>query len=229
MAATAKLVTPPATEPPTALHQLHADRAGLTRELTALTASATKLREAGAGEAAAQSQLDELGRTEIAAMVAWASNGCRGEAPKADQQTRIRLGQQLNAAQLAAAAAKGAGADIDQKIADLNSRLQAIGRQIEEISLDTMETEHGNIIARYRENCEHGAKLAAAIHGLASFFGDTGRNLISRGEQQAGTAYLQRASALTNLKLPSPGVTRHEIEAAAHEWGRRAATLRAGT
>jgi hypothetical protein len=228
MAATAKIQTP-TPRPATASEKLHSDRASLTRELAALTASAAKLRETGAGEAAAQSELDELGRTEIAEMTKWATEGCHGSAPSSNQQKRIVLGQQLNAAQLAAAAAKGAGADLDLRIADLNSRLQAIGRQIEEISLDAMETEHGHIIAQYRANCEHGSKLAAQIHGLASYYGDKGRNLISRGEQDAGMAYLQRASALTNLKLPNPGVTRGEIEAAAHEWGRRAAALRSGS
>ena len=161
-------------------------------------------------------------------MLKWATEGCHGEAPHSDQQTRIRLAQKLNAAQAAAAAAKSAGADIDQKIAGLNDKLRTIGAQIDQAIFDKMETEHGHVIAEYRANCEHGSKLAAKIHGLASYFGDTGRTIISRGDQDAGTTYLQRASALTNIKLPSPGVTRHEIEAAAHDWGRRVATLRAG-
>jgi hypothetical protein len=228
MAATAKIQTP-TPQPATALEKLHSDRAGLTRELAALTASAAKLRETGAGEAAAQSELDELGRTEIAEMTQWATEGCQGPAPRSNQQKRIVLGQQLNAAQLAAAAARGAGADINTKISALNDQLRAIGAQIEQAVFDKMETEHTFIIDQYRAICEQGSKLAAQIHGLASYYGDTGRTIISRGDQDAGTAYLQRASALTGLKLPNPGVTRHEIEAAAHEWGRRAATLRSGS
>jgi hypothetical protein len=228
MAATATKIQPATPLPATPLERLHSERASLTRELAALTASAAKLRETGAGEAAAQSELDELGRTEIAEMTAWATEGCHGPAPRSNQQKRIVLGQQLNAAQLAAAAARGAGADIDQKISALNDQLRAIGAQIEQAIFDKMETEHSFTIDQYRAICEQGAKLAAQIHGLASYYGDKGRNLISQGNQDAGMVYLQHASALTNIKLPSPGVNRIEIEAAAHEWGRRAAILRNG-
>ena len=225
MAAT-KLLTP-ATEPATALQVLHSERAGLTRELAALNASAARLRETSNAEAAVLQEIEAMGAAEIAGMTKWATGGCIGDAPRPDQNKRIVLGQKLNAAQAAATAAKGAGADIDQKIAVLNNGLLAIGAQIEQAIFDKMEAEHGQIITLYRAVCEQGSKLAAQIHGLASFYGDTGRTLISRGDQDAGTSYLQRGAALTNVKLPNPGVTRHEIEAAAHEWGRRAATLRA--
>lgn len=227
MAATAKSLTP-ATEPATPLERLHAERAGLTSELAVLNASSARLQETAASEAAVLREIGAMGSAEIDAMKAWASAGCVGDQPTPDQKQRRALAEKLAAAQAAAAAAKGAGADIDQKIATLNDRLRSIDAQTEQAIFDKMETEHGHIIAQYRANCEHGSKLAAQIHGLASFYGDTGRTLISRGNQDAGMKYLQLASGLTSIKLPNPGVSRHEIEAAANEWGRRAAALRAG-
>jgi hypothetical protein len=220
MAATATKLTP-STE-------LHAERAGLASELAALNASSARLRETANAEAAVLREIGAMGSAEIAAMTAWASGGCVGDQPPPDLKLRRSLAEKLSAAQAAATAAKGAGADIDQKIAALNEQLREVGQQIEQAIFDRLETEHGFIIDQYRANCELGSKLAAQIHGLASFYGDTGRTLISRGNQDAGMKYLQLASALTNIKLPNPGVTRHEIEAAAANWGRRAATLRAG-
>jgi hypothetical protein len=226
---TAQTTTALATaKPATALETLHRDRAGLTSELAALSASSARLNETANAEAAVLSEIGAMGSAEIAAMTAWATAGCVGDPPAPDQKQRRALAEKLATAQAAATAAKGAGADIDHQIAQLNDRLRTIGGQIEQAIFDKMETEHGHIIAQYRAVCEQGSKLAAKIHGLASFYGDAGRTLISRGDQDAGAVYLQRASALTNIKLPNPGVSRLEIEAGAHEWGRRAATLRSG-
>jgi hypothetical protein len=221
--AAVKLAVP--TEPTTALERLLSDRAGLTRELAVLNASSARLKET-ASEAAVLAEIGAMGSAEIAAMTAWASGGCVGDAPAPDQKQRRALAEKLATAQTAATAAKGAGADIDHQISELNNRLHAIGAQIEQTVWDTLETDHGHIIAQYRAACEHGSQLAAKIHGLASYYGDAGRTLISHGDQDAGGKYLQRASALTNIKLPNPGVSRHEIEAAALEWGRRAAALK---
>jgi hypothetical protein len=215
-----------ATEP-TPLERLHHERASLARELAEQNRTASRLQEAATSEASALAELAALSDQDTAAMKRWASTGCAGNPPEPDAKQRRALGEKLSSAQAAATAAKGAGADIDQKIAQLNERLRVIGAQIEQAIFDKMETEHTFIIDQYRAICEQGSKLAAQIHGLASFFGDAGRTLIGQGQQDAGTKYLQRASALTNIKLPNPGVTRHEIEAAAHEWSRRAATLRA--
>jgi len=196
--------------------------------LADLTRAAARLREADAAEASALAEINAMAAADIASMTKWATEGCHGSAPRPDQQKRIVLGQQLSAAQAAATVAKAAGADVDQKIAQLNDQLHAISGQLEQAIFDTIEVEHGHIIAQYRAACEQGSKLSAKIHGLASFYGDTGRTLIDRGDQAAGATYLQRASALTNIKLPNPGVSRLEIEAAALEWSRRAATLRSG-
>jgi hypothetical protein len=219
----------PADQPPvTSLERLHHDRAAVARQLANLNTAAGKLRDAATAEAAVLREIGDLGSSEIAAMTAWASGGCAGDPPAPDQKQRRALAEKLAAAQAAAAAAKGAGADIDQKIAQLNDRLRIVSDQIEHAIFDTMETEHGHIIAQYRAACEHGSQLAAKIHGLANYYGETGRSLISRGDQDAGAKYHQRASALTNIKLPNPGVSRLEIEAAAASWGRRAVDLRNG-
>jgi hypothetical protein len=225
----AKIIeAPTVTEPATSFERLHRDHAELTHSLADLNRAAARLKETAAGEAEVLAEISALGTAEIEAMTAWGRGGCIDDAPRPDQNKRIKLGQRLNECSLSATAARGAGADIDNQISGLNDLLRANAAEIEQISFDTMETEHGHIIAQYRANCEHGSKLAAKIHGLANFYGEKGRNLISHGDQDAGAKYLQRASALTNIKLPSPGVTRHEIEAAANDWSRRAATLRSG-
>jgi hypothetical protein len=216
------------TEPITALETLLSDRAGLTRELAGLQASSARLRETATAEAGIIAEIGNVGRDEIAAMVAWASGGCVGDQPAPDQRQRRALAEKLSAAQSAATAAKAAGADIDTQISRVSEQLAINSRNLDQAIFDLLETEHGDIISQYRAVCEHGSKLAAQIHGLATYYGEAGRTLIGRGEQDAGGNYLQRASALTNIKLPNPGVTRLEIEAAASDWGRRAATLRSG-
>jgi hypothetical protein len=227
MAASAtKLPTPSATEPATPLERLHADRAGLTSKLAALNASSARLSEAANAEAAVLREIGVMGSAEIAAMTAWAAAGCVGDQPTPDLKLRRTLGEKLATAQAAAAAAAGASEDINHQISQHTERLALINDQIQQAIFDKMETEHGHIIAQYRAVCEHGSQLAAKIHGLASYYGETGRTLISRGDQDRGATYLQRASALTNIKLPNPGVSRLEIEAAAHEWSRRANVLR---
>ncbi len=131
--------TTPATTP---LERLHATVPALARELDGLNKSSTRLQETAASEAAVLAEIDAMGAAEIAGMTKWATGGCIGDAPRPDQNKRIMLGQKLNAAQAATAAARGAGADINQKISALNDQLRAIGAQIEQAIFDKMETEH---------------------------------------------------------------------------------------
>jgi len=216
------------TERVTALTALYADRKRVADELAALNASSARLNETANAEAGVLAEMVAMSDQDTAAMKKWASGGCVGQPPEPDAKQRRALGEKLSSAQAAATAARNAGADINTKISALNEQLHAVAEQVEQAIFDKMETEHGHTIDQYRAICEQGSKLAAQIHGLASYYGDTGRTLISQGNQDAGMAYLQRASALTNIKLPNPGVTRHEIEAAASNWSRRVATLRAG-
>jgi hypothetical protein len=221
-----KLAVP--TEPTTALTALLADRAGLAAEAKRLAGVLARLQtEAAAGDAL-NAELDRLAETETNEMKAWAAGGCVGPAPKGKQAERQAIAIKMATTNATAAAARAAIADTDAKIAELNNRFRAISAQIDHAVFDTMETEHSQIIHQYAAACEHGAQLAAKIHGLANYYGETGRRLISQGDSDAGAVYLQRGQALTGAKLPSPGVSRHEIEAAASGWSRRAATLRNG-
>src|SRR5712671_2012522 len=126
MAAPATKPLTAAAEPATPLEQLHADRAGLASELAGLNTSSARLRETANAEAAVLREIGELGSAEIAAMTAWASSGCVGDPPAPDQKQRRALAEKLSAAQSAAAAAKGAGQDIDHQIGELNHRLATI-------------------------------------------------------------------------------------------------------
>jgi hypothetical protein len=228
MAAPATKPLTSATEPATPLERLHRDRAGLAGELAALNTSAARLRETANAEAAVLREIGDLGSAEIVAMTGWASGGCVGDPPAPDLKQRRALAEKLVAAQSAAAAAKGAGQDIDQKIADVSNHLRTINAQIEVAAFDAVEVEHAAIMAQYQANCEEGRKLASRIHGLANFYGDKGRALFDRGDQDGATAYMRRSSALTGMKLPNPGVSRANVEAAAAEWGRRIDALRRG-
>ena len=229
MAASATKPLTPATEPATALEQLHADRAGLTRELTGLQASSARLRETANAVAAVSAEIGAMGSAEIAAMTAWASAGCVGEQPAPDLKLRRALGEKLAAAQSAAAAAVGAGQDIDAKIANINHELAGISQAIEKATLDAMQAEFRGLGDQHLAATEAIRKLTAKLHGLCSFLSNEGRRRIDRGEHEAGKAYLARAEALTSIKLASPGVTQGEIIEAANDWARRAAALRSGS
>lgn len=214
-ASAAQSLTRSTTEPATALEQLHADRAGLTRELAGLQASSARLRETATSEAAVLAEIEELGRIEIAQMTKWAREGCHGDAPRSDQQKRIVLGQKLNAAQSAAAAATGAGQDIGHQIVQQTERLATINAEIEQAIFDLIEHEHGDVISEYVGVCERGSQLATQITGLALFYRETGNN--------------QRAAVIFSTKLPVVSTNPREVQLAADAWGRRAAALRSGS
>ena len=173
--------------------------------------------------------IGELSRSETAAMISWPEAGCAGPEPEPDQRQRKQLAEKLQAASAAAAAARGAGTDVDQKILETSNRIRAITAELDETALVTAEAEWRAVLAEYRTHCEAGQRLAAQLHGLALFYGETGRGLLGRGDQDGGTAYVRRSTALGEIKLPTPGVTRHEIEAAALVWSRRIDELRSGT
>jgi hypothetical protein len=226
----------PATKPPalptdkpvTPLEQLHADRAGLTSELAVLSASSTRLRETANAEAAVLREIGEMGTAEIAAITAWASAGCVGEQPAPDLKQRRALAEKLAAAQSAGAAAKGAGQDIDQKIARLNDQLRNIAGQIEKAALDVMHDDFRALNNQHLAATEALRKISAKLHGLCSYLSNEGRRLIDRGEHEAGKRYLARAEALTNIKLANPGVTQGEIIEAANDWALHINALRSG-
>jgi hypothetical protein len=220
----------PATEPATALEQLHAERAGLTGELAVLNASSARLRQTANAEAAVLREIGEMGTAEIAAMTKWATEGCHGDAPRADQQKRIALGQKLNAAQSAAAAAKGAGQDIDNQIGELNQRLRTIGGQIDAAVLDAVEAEFAEVCRQNNVITEQLRKCSLRIFGLCSFLSTEGRRLNDQANTEGGKRYLARAEQLANVanKLPKPGVAQVEIAAAANDWARHIADLRKG-
>jgi hypothetical protein len=214
MAASAKLQAP-APQPATPLERLHSEHAGLTRELAALNAASARLNETVASEAAVLREIGTMGSTEIAAMTAWASGGCVGEQPTPDQKQRRALAEKLAAAQAAATAAKGAGADLDLKISDLNDQLRAIAQQIDVAVFDQIEREHSRVIDEYAQVCKRGSELATRISGTALYFKEMGNH--------------GRAVVIFNTKLPAITTNPHEVKGAADEWSRRAATLRTGT
>lgn len=210
-----KPLTPSTTEPATPLTRLFSDRAGITHALDDLNRAAARLRETGASEAAVEAEIEELGRTEIAQMTKWAREGCHGDAPRSDQQKRIVLGQKLNAAQSAAAAAMGAGVDIDAQIVQQTERLATINAEIEQAIFDLIEREHGDVISEYVGVCERGSQLATQISGLALFYRETGNN--------------QRAAVIFSTKLPAVSTNPREVQLAADAWSRRVAALRSGS
>lgn len=200
------------TEPATPLEQLRADRAELTDELAALNASSARLRETANAEAAVLAEIGAMGSAEIAAMTAWASTGCAGDPPVPDQKQRRALAEKLSVAQSAAAAAKGAGQDIDHQITQQTERLATINEQIELAIFDQIEREHDDVISEFVGVCERGSELATKISGLALLFRETGNN--------------RRAAVIFATKLPMISTNPNQVQAAADTWGRRIAGMR---
>ncbi|SDP49409.1 hypothetical protein [Afipia sp. GAS231] len=228
MAQASHSLTATGIEPATPLERLHAERAGLASELAALSASADRLRGTANAEAAVVREIAEMGNAEIAAMTGWASGGCVGDAPAPDQKQRRSLAEKLMAAQSAAAAAKGAGHDIDHQISQRNDQLGIVNRQIEKASLDAMQADFRALTDQHLAAVEVVRSVSARLFGLCSYLSNEGRRRIDRGDTEGGKAYLARAEALTTNKLPSIGVTQGEIIQAANDWSRRAADLRNG-
>jgi hypothetical protein len=213
---------------PTALTVLYADRQLIADELAALQASSGRLNQAAASEAVVLREIGEMGSAEIAAMTAWAFAGCVGDPPAPDLKQRRALAEKLATAQSAAAAAKGAGADIDRQIGELNDRLRDIGAQIEKATLDAMQADFHGLNNQHLAATEALRKVSARMLGLCSYLANEGRRRCDHGDQEGGKRYLARAEALNSIKLANPGVTQGEIIEAATDWSRRASTLRSG-
>jgi len=214
MAATAKLVTPPATEPTTVLQRLHAERAEIMDQVKRLMGVSARLNtEAAAGDAL-NAELDRLAETETTEMKVWAAGGCVGNPPKGKQTERQAIAVKMAATNATAAAARGAIADTNNQIAALNDRQRSLNNEIDQAVFDHVGHEHDGVAAEYRAVCERASRLAAKIAGLAMYYRDAG--------------FLQQASVISATKLPNPGTNRLEIMAAADVWGRRINDLRKG-
>jgi hypothetical protein len=217
----------PAAPADPALEALRAERAAVAGELTKLQGAAARLRETANAETAALDAVAAFTRSEADELTAWATDGAIGEAPRSDQDQRLRLGLALSEARSARRAVEIAGTEIDHQQREAAERLFAIDRQLEQAILDVLQTEHAGIITEYRALAEQAQKLGAQIHGLAAFLGERGRQLMSTNGP-AGQFYLNRVSSLAEVALPELGCTRAEISIAADGWGRRAAELRSG-
>jgi hypothetical protein len=230
MSAAAAVKPPPSPKaaPATDLERLHADRAGLTGKLVRLKASSARLREAANAEAAVLREIDDLTRADAAAMTAWAAGCCVGDVPVPDQKQRRALAEKLTTAKAAAAAAVGAGHDIDHQISLINQQIAGVSQSIDKAALDIMQAEFGHFREQYAAAMALGGKLAAKIHGLCSFFANEGRRLTDRGEHEAGKRFLAQAEAMTAIRIAKPDVSHGEIIEAADNWSRRLAALRKG-
>jgi hypothetical protein len=215
MAATATKLQTPATEPATPLEQALQASRQLTESLADLNRAAARLHAAANAEADVVAEIAALGAAETEAMTKWGRGGCIGDAPRSDQNQRIKLGQKLNAVQASAAAAVGAGQDINHDILRQTEQLALLNDQIEQAIFDTVEREHGDVIAEYTKVCEQGGQLATRISGLALLFRETGNN--------------QRAAAIFTRKLPTVSTNPREVQLAADAWSRRIAELRKGS
>ena len=212
MAATAtKLPLPTATQP-TPLARLYAERAQAVDSVKRLTGVSTRLHAEAAAGASLIDELAKLAETETNEMRLWADGGCQGAAPKGKQAERQTIAVKMASTNATAAAARGAIADTDNQLAELNDKLRSISDQIEQEIYDLVEREHGDVIAEYAKLCERGSQLATQISGLALLFRETGNN--------------QRAAAIFTRKLPAVSTNPREVQSSADAWGRRIADLR---
>jgi hypothetical protein len=230
MASATKIQPLSADKSATALERLHADRARVAGELAVLSASSARLRGTANAEAAVVREIGEMGNADIAAMTAWASAGCIGDPPAPDLKQRRAIAEKLAAVQAAAAAAKGAGQDIDYQIGQLNEELATLSRQIDAAALDAMQAEFMEIHGQHRIAVESLRTLTAKLTGLCSHFTEQGRHLIDvGGNREAGQRYFARAEALNTVKLTDPGLTHLEMLEGASFWANRAAALSKGS
>lgn len=205
----------PAPQPATGLETLHRERASLTQSLDELNRAAARLHAAANAEADVLAEIAALGAAEIEAMTKWGRAGCIGDAPRSDQNQRIKLGQKLNAAQASAAAAVGAGQDINHDIKRQTEQLALIDDQIQIAVFDLIEREHSRVIDEYAQVCRRGSELATRISGTALYFKEAGNP--------------GRAVVIFNTKLPAITTNPHEVKEAADKWSQRAAALRSGS
>ena len=218
----------PSSETQTLLEQLHSDRARVTGELAALSASSAKLSDAANAEAAVLQEIGELGSVEIAAMTAWASAGCvAADQPVPDQKQRRALSEKLAAAQSASAAAKGACKDIEDQISELQTQLSEIASTIDTAALDAAQAEFLDLVREHSIAIEHCQKLTALLAGFCNHLSTEGRNRTDRGDAIGGLSYLKRLQALP-AKFPVPSISHPEVNEASNNWGIRVAVLRKG-
>ena len=117
--------------PHSELEILKAHRGALNGSLIRLQAERNRLHDAEAAETEALAAIGDLGRAEVDAIRAWASSGSPGSAPGIDAAKRAELTANLVTAQAGAEAGRGAGADVDQELADASREAVDLAGQIE--------------------------------------------------------------------------------------------------
>jgi len=110
---------------------LRAHRAAVTGRIARLAAERDRLRSAEDTEREAVAALAGLGQQEIDAARTWASGSAPGSAPVVDAAKRAELTANLVTAQAGAEAGRGAGADVDQELADASREAVDLAGQIE--------------------------------------------------------------------------------------------------
>ncbi len=202
-----------------------AHRAAVQGRIVKLSAERDRLRTAEGAEREARAALDALGREEVAAARAWASEGAPGNAPAVDGTKRAKLTAALVTAEAASAAARGAGAGIDAELADAQQDVVRTGRQIEAVALDTLSAEFltrwGAIVERAAGFREEIAGALAALSYLRALAEDRAIH----GREGDAVALHRRAEPLSrNLGLdlmPTVGETNAHVPA----WAARFADL----
>ena len=203
------------------LADLKSRRAALAERLAALHDTRDRLRAAEQDETDALQAIGAIDAAERLAMAAWAEAGGHGNGPALDHDARTTATRRLAIAQAKAAAARGAGRDVEAQIVATTAEGADVAAQIERAALadlveqfDTERAGLATLATEVRERVGRTFGCAQLIREHADAHRDAGR----AGEARALYAMLEQLGAVPPLDfVPSVG----EVAAGLPAWASR--------
>ena len=202
------------------LEILRAHRGALNGRIVRLQAERNRLHDAETAETEALKAIGELGRAEVAAVREWASTGSPGPAPKGDAARRAELTRDLVAAEAASAAARGAGAGVDQELADITREAAGLAEQIERAAVvELIELFNGGWSDVQIRAVELRATIARAF-AVLHFLRDRADEHRTRGREAEAMAIFRQVERLSTGLALSVEPSAADVFAAATVWER---------
>ncbi len=212
-------------KPHTELEILKAHRGALNGSLIRLKGERTRLRAAEDAETAALSAIGALGRAEVDAIRAWASSNSPGPAPNGDPERRAALTHDLVVAQAAAEAARGAGAGVDQELADASLEAAGLAEQIEMAAVAEMIDRFGTELAEVQAGAaELRSAIARVLAITVALFARADQHE-DRGRVDAAVRLRRAAQPLLGAVKIDVGPTNGEVHGFSATWAEHFAEL----
>jgi len=207
------------------LESLRAHRGALNGRLVRLQAERTRLRAAEDAETEALAAIGELGRDEVTAVREWASTAVAGPAPKGDPERRAALTRDLVVAEAASAAARGAGAGVDQELADITREAANLAEQIERAAVVEVVDQFQAKWAEIREDAARlRSEIARALAISVALFEQADRHE-DHGRADAAMRIRRAVQPLLGAVKIDVGPTNGEVHAFSAAWAEHFAEL----